>query len=325
MRGDEWQVRLYEGLDKTTIKTVYIIMEKIVSKSIALLLFFSALLFLSCDMSDSQSSDTDDSISDSSNNSSNNSNQPEADSTGLELGRLVGFWDFNSDGSNSISHQAADWSFTSDISFTEDAAVFPVRTDNENLTQDDDTNYVRIDEQGWDDSKGIHSYYYFSGALRFRVPEVEAAHLLTFGQVQGYLRFDIRDGKIEISFPGANLLGDVRIPRMAQGFRSRNSVAPDTWHVLYFRIEEFAHNSERPSGNKVYVQIDNNGEEVFDYSADYFRSINDSIPGLDNWDRTMCFANMNNNLRFAGSCDWVMLTNGRMSPGNAQYYLLNQK
>lgn len=296
-------------------------MEIIVKKAVVTLLIFSASLILSCDMSGSQSSDTDDLIS----NSNSNSNQPEADSTDLALGRLVGFWDFSSDGSNSVSHQASDWSLTPDISFTEDAIVFPVRTDAENLTQDDDTNYVRIDEQGWNDSKGIHTFYYFSGALRFKVHEVENGHLLTFGQVQGYLRFDIKDGKIEISFPGANLIGGVKIPGLAEGFRSQNAIAPDTWHVLYFRIEEFAHNGEHPSGNKVYVQIDNNREEVFDYSSDYFRTISDSIPGLDNWDRTMCFANMNNNLRFAGSCDWVMLTNGRMSPGNAQYYLLTQK
>ena len=49
--------------------------------------------------------------------------QPQPDNTEIELGRLIGFWDFKNNGTNSISEQCGNW-ILEDVSFEEDVLIF---------------------------------------------------------------------------------------------------------------------------------------------------------------------------------------------------------
>jgi len=235
--------------------------------------------------------------------------QPKADNTEIELGRLIGFWDFNSNGTNAVTEQCGDWALEG-VEYNEGILTSKPLEGNISMKN---ANPVVVDAYEWSEARGINRYKYFSGAIRFKVSAKGENTLLTFGLSHRFLHFALRDDKVSITLPNANGESD-------KSYISKSAIQPDTWHVLYYRVEEFnPAATSAGSDNNIYIQIDNQATEAFNYGEVYFDKLYDLM--LPNFDRVMCFGDLSRGMRFEGECDWVMLCNGRMTPGNTQWYL----
>ena len=238
------------------------------------------------------------------------SNQPKPDNTGIELGNLIGFWDFTGDGNNFIPNQCENWRLP-DYDFSD--GELQTKATQAEETSFEHANAVNIDRYKWSEARGVNSFKYFSGALKFKISKDQEGNLLSFGLSHRFMHFSLENGHIRIDLPSDNA-------EMRKHYVSTAKIKYDTWHVLYFRVEEFNPiSSGNEQENNIYLQIDKQDTEAFDYGKGRFYKLH-STP-LADFDRVMSFDNLSSGKRFQGKCDWVILSNGRMTPGNAQYQL----
>ena len=266
-----------------------------------------ALLWISCE---NPANSSPDGGSGSGQRPEGSENQPEADITNIDRGRLIGFWDFTSDGTNAVADQAGDWKVRN--AAFQNGSVRYAPLGDAGIDFGENNNHVVVDHSDWNELRGVNRFGYFSGAIRFRASDVEDNGLLTFGRLHRFMYFEIVGGRIWVTLKPKS--GEIRV------LKSTRVVNVDTWYTLYFRVTEFAPNSESDDNN-IYIQLDNQTEERFNYRSPFF----EELYTLDNFDRVMGFENLSTGKRFTGECDWALLTNGGMTPGNAQHYLERYK
>ena len=234
--------------------------------------------------------------------------QPKASNFEINLGNLVGFWNFNkANGNNSISEQCGNWELN-EVNFKEGHLISNPISENVSFNN---VNSVIIDASEWPESKGINQFKFFSGAIRFKASAIGSNPLLTFGLSHRFLHLALIDDKISVYIPDVNSSSNKQ-------YHSKSSIKSDTWHTLYYRVEEFNPLNGKPNiENNIYIQLDNQDTEIFNYKEAVFYKLYD----ISNLDRVMSFGDLSNGMRFQGECDWVMLSNGRMTPGNTQFHL----
>ena len=107
-----------------------------------------------------------------------------------------------------------------------------------------------------------------------------------------FLNIALDNNRISIDLPNDN-------PAEAKHFTSNTTIKSDTWHILYYRVEEFNPATTTGTENNIYIQIDNQTTETFNYGVGYFYKLDES-PVLSNMDRVLSFGNLSNGMRFKG-------------------------
>lgn len=237
--------------------------------------------------------------------------QPTASDFEIDKGRVIGFWDFNQNGVNEVKNQAKDWELENAI--YDDGNL--VLSDNSINTSNFYSNTVEIANSNWPSNQGLNKKNFFSGAVKFKIEKSDANFpILTFGTSVRFLRLRITNGKIDVR-------AAEEFPQDAINTLTDFNVEVNKWNVLYFRYEDFtANNSSPQNGNKFYVQLNNEDEFEIDFGSTLLNNIQTTTV-----DNRLCFKDIGKAEIFNGKIDWVLLSNGRMTPGNAQHRLVELK
>ncbi|MCT4600620.1 MAG: hypothetical protein N4A32_06965 [Marinifilaceae bacterium] len=237
--------------------------------------------------------------------------QPIPSDKNIKMGKVIGFWDFEKDGKNSVDNESGDW----DIENAQisngflDLSVYKYYRGVGKLQELS----VSLYDHRLSKYIGLHQRRYFSGAVKFKIlkdsPKVMS--FITFGLVNRFLSFRINGNILQICTTSSKLIKKIDIG---------SSFIKGKWNVMYFRYEDFSANGKVPSeGNKLYVQINKNKEFIIDFETIHLDLVAQSS------DISLGFVNQSRGECFKGLVDWVIMSVGRMTPENAQYRIQELK
>ncbi|MCH4895439.1 hypothetical protein E0494_01810 [Marinilabiliaceae bacterium JC040] len=235
--------------------------------------------------------------------------QPLPSDKNIDYGALIGFWDFDKNGNNAIKRHSGNWNL--DKSVYKDGYLdlkSYVRS------HDDKDLYdlsVRLYDMAVGKYIGLHQRKYFSGAIKFKISrdKLNVQPLLTFGIINRFLEFYISSEGVSVCANGTNL-------------KLSGNLKPvlDSWNILYFRYEDFTGNGITPSdGNHFYLQMNNRKECIVDFKDLHLDLV------APKHDIVLSFINQSVGEMFRGQVDWVIMSVGRMTPGNTQYKIQELK
>lgn len=232
--------------------------------------------------------------------------QPDPVKPNENLDRVVGFWDFNGSGANSVKNQSNDMYFHN-TSMISDGKV----TITKDYDKDDNMPHWDMTAKLWDygfgDSQGLHQRRYFSGAIRFKIKEEKQHYtILTFGNLSRWLKLSVvSKNRLRIEY-GNN---DKKVAN------TNITISKNIWHVLYFRYEDFDLSSTPENDeNRFHIQLDNQKEvklNLGDVHLDKLVRKDDVNIGLNDLSSYKAF--------LVGQVDWIIMASGRMTPSTVQY------
>jgi len=235
--------------------------------------------------------------------------QPLPSNKNLDYGALIGFWDFEKNGKNIIKEQSGDWKL--------DRPVFKdgYLDLKSYVRSEDDKDLYDLTVSLYDTNVGkyigLHQRKYFSGAIKFKLSSEypNRQPLLTFGIINRFLKFYISHESVSVCANGNDL-------KLSEDLKP----ILDAWNILYFRYEDFTGNGITPSdGNHFYLQMNNQKECVVDFKDLHLDLV------APRHDIVLSFVNQSVGRMFRGKVDWVIMSVGRMTPGNTQYRIQELK